>query len=500
MDDGTDEVRGSPTEPIPSSPLRISKLEEMSLDRRNGIGVDGLKDTRFPCLTSPRRCSDAEDGRKMSLAQSKKMSQLSTDNAQWEYHQLMRSGAVRGTEVQTELEDKDDSRVILRVHDTKPPFLDGRVVFIKQAEPIMPVKDPTSDMASISQKGSALVREIREKQSMNKSRQRFWELAGSKLRCTQPQHVAAMSIAKRVTKEMESELGEPDLGQYSVIIMDKAHERSLNIDKFSNFLGSVPVFNIPGRTFPVNILFSKTPCEDYVEADVKQAMSIHFTCPAGDILVFMTGQDEIEATCYALAERMEQLEASTKKGITQLSILPIYSQMPSDLQAKIFQNAENGAQKCIVATNISETSPTVDGILYVIDSGYGKLKVYNPRMGMDALPVLPTSRAAADQCAGRAGRKGPGTCYRLSTETAYQNEMLPNPVPEIQKTNLGNVILLLKSLNIDNLLDFDFMDNLLDFDFVDTPPQDNILNSMHQLWVLGALDNQWKANQYRGDW
>lgn len=91
------------------------------------------------------------------------------------------------------------------------------------------------------------------------------------------------------------------------------------------------------------------------------------------------------------------------------------------------------------------------------------MKVHNPRMGMDALQVFPLSRAAADQCAGRAGRTGPGTCYRLYTESAYLNEMLPSPVPEIQRTNLGNVVLLLKSLKIDNLLDFDLMD---------PPPQD----------------------------
>ncbi|GJY64314.1 pre-mRNA-splicing factor ATP-dependent RNA helicase DEAH7 [Tanacetum coccineum] len=122
-----------------------------------------------------------KDGTPMTLTQSKKLSQLTADNAQSEDRQLMRSGAVRGTEVQTEFNDEEERRVILLVHDTKPPFLDGRIVFTKQAEPIMPLKDPTSDMAIISRKGSNLVRDVHEKQSMNKSRQRFWELAGSKL-------------------------------------------------------------------------------------------------------------------------------------------------------------------------------------------------------------------------------------------------------------------------------------------------------------------------------
>lgn len=116
----------------------------------------------------------------------------------------------------------------------------------------------------------------------------------------------------------------------------------------------------------------------------------------------------------------------------------------------------------------------------MIDTGYCKLKVYNPKIGMDALQVTPISQANANQRTGRAGRTGPGYCYRLYTENVFLRELLPNQIPEIQRTNLANVVLLLKSLGVDSMLEFDFMD---------PPPQDNILNSMYQLWVLGALDN-----------
>ncbi|VDK60330.1 unnamed protein product, partial [Cylicostephanus goldi] len=163
-----------------------------------------------------------------------------------------------------------------------------------------------------------------------------------------------------------------------------------------------------------------------------------------------------------------------------LAVLPIYSQLPSDLQAKIFHRAPGGMRKCIVATNIAETSLTVDGILFVIDPGFCKMKVYNPRIGMDALQIFPVSQASANQRSGRAGRTGPGQCFRLYTERQFKEEMLVSTVPEIQRTNLSNVVLLLKSLGVDDLLKFHFMD---------APPQDNMLNSMYQLWTLGALDN-----------
>jgi pre-mRNA-splicing factor ATP-dependent RNA helicase DHX38/PRP16 len=368
--------------------------------------------------------------------------------------------------------------------------------------------------------------------------------------CTQPRRVAAMSVARRVSEEVgagvkekghalgeKDELGgtvgyairfedqtsdhtlikymtdgvllreslrDPDLNKYSALVMDEAHERSLNTDVlfgvlrkvvarrsdlklivtsatlsadvFSSFFGGVPVFRIPGRTFPVETYFAKSVQEDYVMAAVKQALQIHFNNQSGDILIFMTGQEDIEGTCAVLAEKMEQLGDDAPP----LLVLPMYSQLPTDLQAKIFEAAPKGVRKCIVSTNVAETSLTVDGIKYVIDSGFCKLKVYNPKIGMDALLVTPVSKANANQRSGRAGRTGPGFCFRLYTDRQFREELMEASVPEIQRTNLGNVVLLLKSLGVRNLLEFDFMD---------PPPQDNIMNSLYQLWILGALDN-----------
>ena len=213
---------------------------------------------------------------------------------------------------------------------------------------------------------------------------------------------------------------------------------------------------------------------------MKQVMKIHLTMPPGDVLVFMTGQEDIIATCEVLSERITAIG----EGVSPLMVLPMYSQLPSDLQARIFEPADKGggvvARKVIVSTNIAETSLTVDGILYVVDSGYFKLKVYNPSIGMDTLQITPVSQANASQRSGRAGRTGPGMCFRLFTEQAFRHELLASSIPEIQRTNLSNVILLLKSLGVRELSSFDFMD---------PPPVDNIANSMYQLWVLGALDD-----------
>jgi len=250
---------------------------------------------------------------------------------------------------------------------------------------------------------------------------------------------------------------------------------TMNSKKFSDFYGGAPEFFIPGRTFPVDIMYHRSPVEDYVDQAVQQVLAIHVSQGAGDILVFMTGQEDIEVTCELIKERLDALNDPPK-----LSILPIYSQMPADLQAKIFDKAAPGVRKVIVATNIAETSLTVDGIMYVVDAGYSKLKVYNPRMGMDTLQITPISQANASQRAGRAGRTGPGKAFHLFTEAAFKDELYIQTIPEIQRTNLSNTVLLLKSLGVKDLLDFDFMD---------PPPQDTITTSLFDLWALGALNN-----------
>lgn len=229
--------------------------------------------------------------------------------------------------------------------------------------------------------------------------------------------------------------------------------------------------------FPVKILYAKEAESDYLEAALITVMQIHLREPPGDILVFLTGQDEIDTAAETLHTRMSTLGA----GVPELMILPVYGALPSEMQSRIFDPAPRFTRKCVLATNIAEASLTIDGIYYVIDPGFSKQKVYNPKTGMDSLVVVPISQASARQRAGRAGRTGPGSCYRLYTEQAFLHEMLPFPVPEIQRTNLATVVLQLKAMGINDLLGFDFMD----------PPQtQTLVSALHSLYVLGALDDE----------
>ncbi|KAE8269968.1 hypothetical protein A4X09_0g2393 [Tilletia walkeri] len=359
-----------------------------------------------------------------------------------------------------------------------------------------------------------------------------------KIGCTQPRRVAAVSVAKRVAEEVGCRVGtdvgytirfedctspetklkymtdgmlqrecliDPDATAYSVIMLDEAHERTIATDvlfgllkktlkrrpdlklivtsatldavKFSTYFYGCPIFTIPGRTFEVEILYTKEPEPDYLDASLITVMQIHLSEPPGDILLFLTGQEEIDTSCEILYERMRALGPS----VPELMILPVYSALPSEMQSRIFEPAPPGARKVVLATNIAETSITIDGIYYVIDPGFVKQNAYDPRLGMDSLVVTPISQAQAKQRSGRAGRTGPGKCYRLYTEAAFRNEMLPTPIPDIQRQNLSNTILMLKAMGINDLLNFDFMD---------PPPAQTLLTALEQLYALAALDDE----------
>ncbi|KAJ2777214.1 hypothetical protein H4R18_005269 [Coemansia javaensis] len=361
---------------------------------------------------------------------------------------------------------------------------------------------------------------------------------GKRIGCTQPRRVAAMSVAARVAEEVGTRLGrevgyairfedctsdrteivymtdgllfrefmtEPDLAGYSVIMIDESHERTLHTDilfalvkdiarfrpdlkllissatmdaeRFSEYFDDAPIFKIPGRPYPVDLYYTKAPEANYLQACVATVLQIHASQPKGDILVFLTGQDEIEQAQESLQQAMRALGSK----VAELIVCPIYANLPSELQARIFEPTPEGARKVVLATNIAETSITIDGVVYVIDPGFVKQNSYNPRTGMESLQVVACSRASASQRAGRAGRIGPGKCFRMFTQHAYLAEMEDNTPPEILRTNLSSVVLMLKCIGINNLIEFDFMD----------PPSPAVLqHSLEHLYALGALNER----------
>nr|CAB3501009.1 unnamed protein product [Digitaria exilis] len=301
----------------------------------------------------------------------------------------------------------------------------------------------------------------------------------SMVACTQPRRVAAMSVSRRVAEEMDVTIGE-EVG-YSIRFEDCSSHKTV--------LNGAPLMKVPGRLHPVEIFYTQEPERDYLEAAIRTVVQIHMCEPAGDILVFLTGEEEIEDACRKINKEVNNMGDQ----VGPVKVVPLYSTLPPAMQQKIFEPApaplkEGGppGRKIVVSTNIAETSLTIDGIVYVIDPGFSKQKVYNPRIRVESLLVSPISKASAHQRAGRAGRTQPGKCFRLYTEKSFNEDLQPQTYPEILRSNLANTVLTLKKLGIDDLVHFDFMD---------PPAPETLMRALEVLNYLGALDDDGNLTQ-----
>ncbi|VVC34666.1 Helicase, C-terminal,Helicase-associated domain,Domain of unknown function DUF1605,P-loop [Cinara cedri] len=362
---------------------------------------------------------------------------------------------------------------------------------------------------------------------------------------TEPRKLSAITLATRVAEEQNTNVGhtvgysvrfdnccQPDtkikyitegillnemmynplLVNYSVIILDEIHERSLMTDILMGLIkkilkkrptlrliilsatmdftqlksyfnlnpGNNPdddtaaVLGVEGKCYPVSIYYLNEPTPNYVDESINTVLKIHQSRKPGDILVFLTGKEEIMLAVNSIDDY------NIKHTDDKIKLLPVpmHGMLTNDDQLKAFRPTPRGYRKVVFATNVAETSVTISGIVHVIDCGFVKLKWFNYKFGADSLITVPISKASAIQRAGRAGRDQPGKVYRLYTEEAYNNLTNATP-PEIMRSNLTDVVLQLKAI---------YIDNILRFPFLSPPPAKNLLYAMEMVKALDAID------------
>lgn len=359
---------------------------------------------------------------------------------------------------------------------------------------------------------------------------------GQQIAITQPRRIAALSVARRVAQEQQTELGalvgysirfesklspqtkikfltdgmlirealiDPKLSQYSIIIIDEAHERSTNTDiligllrdlmalrpelkivimsatieakRFAAFFACKHIVEVKGRNFDVEIFNAMDAEPDHVDATIICIVQVHLESPEGDVLVFLSGQEEIDNVKEVLGRKRKLLPPETM----DFWVVPMYAALPGHLQSKAFETSPPNTRKIILATNIAETSITIPGIKYVIDSGVVKERYYDPKTGMESLKIMKISKSAAQQRSGRAGRESSGKCYRLYTATEFE-QFHDYSKPDIMRGNLSSVVLQLKIMQRDARY----------FTFLDKPEQIYIDSAYDELKRLGAVDKQ----------
>jgi len=343
-------------------------------------------------------------------------------------------------------------------------------------------------------------------------------------------------------------LGDPLLSMYSVLMLDEVHERTASIDIIMGLLKKVmkrrrdlrvivssatvdaeylrdffnsgkeakeegeeneketngksekdpkvarkakvvpaTILSVEGRNYSVDVYYLSEPCPDYVRACVDTCARLHEQEPPGDVLIFLTGMEEVDHCCTLLKQYSDSAKDS-KHGL-RLWVLPMYGSLAPTRQLKVFRPVGRGYRKVVVATNIAETSITIDGISYVIDSCFVKQAWFNPDTYCDSLTVTTVSQAGGEQRAGRAGRTRPGRCLRMCREKDFLELPLNTP-PELQRTDLCGAVLQLKALGIDNIVRFDFPS---------APPSRNLIAALELLSALGAIGDQGELTKPLGE-
>lgn len=358
---------------------------------------------------------------------------------------------------------------------------------------------------------------------------------------TQPRRVAAASLAERVSEEFGCPLGQEvgyqvrfsnvthpvktklkyltdgmllreimldeKLTKYTTIIIDEAHERTiltdlilgflkellksgarkdlkvivmsatLNAELFSKFFDNAPILYVEGKMYPVTKYYLADSSEDIVDAMIRSVVQVNMSEQVGDILCFLPGQEEIDNCVNTL----ENLAPLLPKEAPLIVPIPLYAALSPAQQAKVFDKLPNRRRKVILATNIAETSITVSGVKYVIDSGLRKVKVWKHQLGLSTLLTTPISQASAKQRSGRAGRESEGKVFRLYLESIYLNKLPKQQESEIMRTDTIFPVLTLKKIGVDDLLNWSWLEH---------PGKDSILSALHTLYSLGALDDK----------